>query len=87
MCGEEAMTSGDLINAAQNQPEQLRDLLKNPQVVAALEALGVQLTVFELHAPSKNSRTSYGIGPTLCNDRARRHPTLVTCKKCLKKLT
>jgi hypothetical protein len=80
------MTSADLINAARNQPEQLRDMLKDPEVASALEALGIQLTVFELHAPSENSRVSHGLGPTLCNDRARRHPTLVTCKKCLKKL-
>jgi len=79
------MTSSELIDVARNHPEELRALLKDPQVLSALEALGVQLTIFELHAPSKNSRTSHGLGPTLCNDRGRRHPTLVTCKKCLKK--
>jgi len=81
----EAMTSGDLLNLAGNQPEALRRLLRDAQVVSALEALGIQLAVFQLHAPSKSSRTSHGLGPTLCGSRARRHPTLVTCKKCLKK--
>ena len=80
------MTSADLINAARNQPEELRDMLKDAAVASALEALGIQLIVFELHAPSENSRVSHGLGSTLCNNRARRHPTLVTCKKCLKKI-
>lgn len=81
------MTGADFINAAQNQPEELREMLKNPAVASALEALGIQLRVFELHAPSESSRVSHGLGPTLCNDRGRRHPTIVTCKKCLNKLT
>ena len=79
-----AMTTADLLNPAQTHPEEVRQLLKDPKVVAALGSLGVQLTIYELHAPSEKSTTSYGLGPTLCNDRARRHPTLVTCKKCLK---
>jgi hypothetical protein len=79
------MTHADLLNAAQTRPEELRQLLRDPQVVAVLASLGVQLTVYELHAPSEKSRTNHGLGPTRCNDRARRHPTLVTCKKCLKK--
>jgi len=78
------MTSADLLNAAQNHAEELRHTLRDPQVAAALESLGVQLTIYELHAPSEKSRTSHGLGPTLCNDRARRHPKLVTCKKCLR---
>jgi hypothetical protein len=77
------MTSTDLINAATTSPAELRQLLREPSIVAALESLGVHLTVYELHAPSEKSKTSSGLGPTLCNDRARRHPTLVTCKKCL----
>ena len=84
--GSDAMTTVDLLNAAQSRPEELRQLLKDSQVVAVLASLGVQLTVYELHAPSERSRTSHGLGPTLCNDRARRHPALVTCKNCLKKL-
>jgi hypothetical protein len=79
------MRSSDLLNLARSQPEELRQLLKDPQVVSILEELGLQLTIYELHAPSENSRTSHGLGPTICNDRARRHPTLVTCKRCLKK--
>lgn len=79
------MTSIDLLNAAQTRPEELRQLLKDPHVVAALESLGVQLTIYELHAPSEKSKTSHGLGATLCNDRARRHSTLVTCKRCLKR--
>jgi hypothetical protein len=79
------MTRTDLINAAQRRPEELRELLRDPDVVAALESLGVQLTLYELHAPSEKSKTSHGLGPTLCNDRGRRHPNLVTCKKCIKK--
>jgi hypothetical protein len=79
------MTTADLLNSTQTYPEEVRQLLKDPHVIAALESLGVQLTIYELYAPSEKSKTSHGLGPTLCNDRARRHPTLVTCKKCLKK--
>jgi len=79
------MIKTDLLDAAQTRPDELRQLLKDPQVVTALESLGVHLTIYELHAPSGKSKTSYGLGPTLCNVRARRHPTLVTCRKCLKK--
>lgn len=78
------MTSTDLLNAAATSLAALRELLREPSIVAALESLGVKLTVYELHAPSGKSKTSSGLGPTLCNDRARRHPTLVTCKRCLK---
>lgn len=79
------MTRTDLINAAQSRPEDLRELLKDSDVAACLESLGIQLTIYELHAPSEKSKTSQGLGPTLCGDRGRRHPTLVTCKKCIKK--
>ena len=78
------MTSTDLLNAAATSPAELRQLLREPSIVAALESLGVQLTVYELHAPSEKRKTNSGLGPTLCKHRARRHPTLVTCKKCLK---
>jgi hypothetical protein len=78
------MTSSDLFDAATNTPTELRQFLREPRIVAALESLGVQLTVYELHAPSGKSKSSSGLGPTLCNDRGRRHPTLVTCKKCLR---
>jgi hypothetical protein len=78
------MTGSDLLDAATTSPVELRQSLREPRIVAALESLGVQLTVYELHTPSGKSRTSSGLGPTLCNNRGRRHPTLVTCKKCLR---
>ena len=79
------MTSVDVVKAASATPDALRGVLKDSEVLAALEAVGVQLTIYELHAPSEKSKTSQGLGPTLCGDRARRHPSLVTCKRCLKK--
>ena len=79
------MTKEEIVKSAVTDPAAVRQLLKDPEVKAALEAIGAQLTVYELHAPAPSARTSTGLGQTLCGDRARRHSTLVTCKKCLKK--
>jgi len=76
----------DILNCAATKPDILRQMLRDSKVAAALEALGIQLTIFELHAQSASSRVRHGLGPTLCNYRGRRHPTVVTCKKCLAKL-
>ena len=80
------MTREELANSAVKQPAVIRELLKDREVQRALEAIGVQLAIYELHAPAQSARTSAGLGQTLCGDRARRHSSLVTCKKCLKKL-
>lgn len=80
------MTKEEIVKSSAIEPAAVRQLLKDPEVQAALEAIGAQLTVYELHAPAPSARTSTGLGQTLCGDRARRHSTLVTCKKCLKKL-
>lgn len=67
-------------------PLQARQLLRDKKVVRSLESLGVLLSMFELHAPGRTARSTKGLGPTLCGYRGRRHPTLVTCRKCLPRL-
>ena len=83
---EDIVTKEEIVKSAVTDPAAVRQLLRDPEVQAALEAIGAQLTIYELHAPAPSARTSTGLGQTLCGDRARRHSTLVTCKKCLKKL-
>lgn len=80
------MTKEEIIKSALTDPAAVRQLLKDPEVQAALEAIGARLTVYQLHAPAPSARTSTRLGQTLCGGHARRHSTLVTCKKCLKKL-
>jgi len=77
----------EILETVARYPETARELFRDVEVVKALEAIGVLVTTFDLHAPSSSSRSSAGLGPTLCNDqRGRRHPTLVTCEKCLTKM-
>lgn len=80
------VTKENVLAAVASEPSALRQLLRDRKVVAALESLGVLLTIFELHAPSAKAKSAKGLGPTLCNYRGRRHPKLVTCKKCLAKI-
>ena len=75
-----------LLEAVGSEPLELRQTLRDKGVAGALEALGIMVTIFELHAPGRSARSSTGLGPTLCNYNGRRHPSLVTCKKCLAKL-
>jgi hypothetical protein len=75
-----------LLEAVIRHPQSIRELFRKPEVRKALESLGILTTMFELHAPSPSGRSSRGLGPTLCNYRGRRHPRLVTCRKCLAKL-
>ena len=75
-----------ILDAVTQHPQSVRDLFRDADVVKALESLGILTTMFELHAPSGASRSRQGLGPTLCNYRGRRHPTLVTCQKCLAKI-
>lgn len=77
----------EILEAVDRYPETARELFRDAEVVKALESIGVLITTFELHAPSPSSSSSVGFGPTLCkHPRARRHPTLVTCQKCLAKM-
>jgi hypothetical protein len=75
-----------ILATVESKPLHVRQILKDKNVVGALESLGILITVFELHAPPRRAKASKGLGPTLCNYRGRRHPNLVTCKKCLAKL-
>ena len=77
----------EILEAVARYPETARELFRDAEVLKALESIGILITTFELHAPSSSSSSSAGFGPTLCNHhRGRRHPTLVTCQKCLTKL-
>lgn len=80
------MTKEQVLSAVETEPLELRQVLKDKSVVGALESLGILLTMFELHAPGRSARSSKGLGPTLCNYNGRRHPSVVTCQKCLAKL-
>ncbi len=80
------MTKEEVTAAVEAAPLGVRQVLKDKNVVGALESLGILVTIFELHAPAPRAKSSKGLGPTLCNYGGRRHPSLVTCKKCLAKL-
>jgi len=76
-----------IIEAIAQRPLMVRELFRDPEVLQQLESIGVLVTTYELHARSRGSRICPGLGPTLCQyHRARRHPTLVTCQKCLAKM-
>jgi hypothetical protein len=76
-----------ILEAASQQPTAIWDLFKDAEVRKALLSLGVLTTVFELHASGAKGRGSQrNLGRTLCNHIGRRHPTVVTCKRCLSKI-
>lgn len=79
------MTKDDILASCTNMPDETRKLLKDKSVAAAMESLGIHLSIFELHAPAPSAKTRTGLGITLCGRNARRHPSLVTCKHCLAK--
>jgi hypothetical protein len=80
------MRKEQLLLAVKANPLGLREMLKHRNVVAAMESLGILINMFELHAAPRRAKGNEGLGATLCNYRGRRHPSLVTCKKCLAKL-
>ena len=78
----------DLLDLIDTDPAVVRDTLQDKAVQKALASIGILLDescVRELHHSGLNARKDTGKGDTLCGKEGIRHPTLVTCKNCLKK--
>jgi len=71
----------EILEAVSTRPLELRQLLHESEVVAALSSIGILPRVLELHAPSVKSRNQAGLGETLCGIRGTRHKD-VTCARC-----
>jgi hypothetical protein len=76
------MLRQDILDVVLTNPEEIRQILRDAQVLEALGGIGILPRVLELHAPSRQSRKQDGVGPTLCGRKGTRH-SLVTCKQCL----
>lgn len=70
-----------LLKEVADDPEGVRDMLRDTDVVGALGNIGVLPKLLELHAPSKDARKANGLGSTLCGIRGTRH-RFVTCMRC-----
>ncbi|MDI9273136.1 hypothetical protein [Stenotrophomonas sp. PFBMAA-4] len=75
----------ELLHAIRNDPLAVRELISSADTDAALGSIGILPKVLELHAPSVKSKKRAGLGETLCGIRGTLH-SVVTCKRCLKKL-
>lgn len=64
----------------------LRQVLKNARVRKKLYSIGVDIQVYELHAPAETAIKRVGLGVTLCGRKRSMRHAEVTCTVCLKKL-
>lgn len=74
-----------LLAEVAGRPSMVRDMFTDPDVLDALNSIGVLPKVLELHAPCSGARTLNGLGRTLCGINGTRH-NIVTCERCKKKL-
>src|SRR5262245_12762223 len=72
---------------SKDSPGRVRTLFQDRAVQEALARVGVHVTAIELHAPRDRVRDPHGVGSTLCGINGRRHATLVTCKRCLTRMS
>lgn len=81
------MSLKDALLTAITQPKELRELLSNPNIIQKLELAGISILMYELHAPSVTAKKNTGLGNTLCGRARGMRNSLVTCKRCLSKLS
>lgn len=62
----------------------VRKFFRSKKTIDLLYSMGIEIRVFELHAPSVSAKKSYGLGQTLCGRKNRMRHSQITCKKCLK---
>lgn len=67
-------------------PQTARKLLKDPAVRKRLQSAGIQIRIFELHAPAINAKRTFGYGVTLCGRSKGMRNSYITCKRCMSKL-
>ena len=72
----------EILKLVKDNPSEVREVMADSEVQAALGNIGVLPKVLELHAPSAKSRKTDGLGPTLCGINGTRH-RIVTCNRCL----
>jgi hypothetical protein len=80
------LTKTDFLECVQD-PLAMRTLFRDPLVVKKLEGIGIAINIYELHAPSVGAKKEQGLGVTLCGRSRAMRSSVVTCKKCLAKLT
>ncbi len=72
----------ELLKEINENPLQVREILRDNVILEALSNIGVLSKILELHAPSLNSKNKDGLGKTLCGINGTRHKE-ITCKKCI----
>lgn len=72
-----------VIETATTKPLEMRAVLEHSGVHEALAAIGIDYRVMALHLGPGGMPGKPGAGATYCSSRGMRHPTIVTCKRCL----
>lgn len=77
----------NILLQAISDPQQFRKTLTDPQVIHRLELIGITVRLYQLHAPAESAKKTKGLGVTLCGRARGMRSSLITCKRCLAKLS